>query len=196
MVSVITAHFNNATRSKGLRVLRSHPPPQKRHSSFRSPLTKVFTKWLKPLRPDTFTPVWSFWVVPGEGGTKKIHTGPSRAELRTEANLLSDKSPLPIPAFQPVFFFSLCKTWRMECRSKSSGNKLSLTDAVVTVHGTSPRWTLIMVEKAEMTPGVLSKRPFSASKSGKGKVSTWNSLRTGYSRGIVFTSKANSDLWP
>lgn len=35
---------------------------------------------------------------------------------------------------------------------------------MVTVHGTSPRWTLMMVEKAEMTPWVLPRRPFSASK--------------------------------
>ena len=43
----------------------------------------------------------------------------------------------------------------------------TLTDAVVTAHGTSPRWTLIMVEKAETTAGVLVRRPFSASRSGE-----------------------------
>lgn len=41
---------------------------------------------------------------------------------------------------------------------------LSKGDAVVTEQGTSPQWILLMVEKAEVTPGVLFHRPFSASK--------------------------------
>ena len=57
--------------------------------------------------------------------------------------------------------------YKMESQDKCSGNNSLLTDAVVTVHGTSPRLTLIMVENAEITAGVLLKRPFSASKSGK-----------------------------
>ena len=35
---------------------------------------------------------------------------------------------------------------------------------MVTVHCASPPWTLMMVEKAEMTPWVLPRRPFSGSK--------------------------------
>lgn len=58
----------------------------------------------------------------------------------------------------------------MKCLGECSSNNPVLTDAVVTEQGTSPRWTLIMVEKAETTPGALFKRPFSASKSGKVKV--------------------------
>lgn len=39
------------------------------------------------------------------------------------------------------------------------------------MQGTSPRWTLIIVEKADTTAGVLVRRPFSASRSGEAGVS-------------------------
>ena len=62
-------------------------------------------------------------------------------------------------------------------------------DAVLTVRGTSPRWTL-KVEKAEMAPGGLFKQPFSACQVAcEGRKPLWWSYHLGFSleqNGMVY----------
>ena len=92
-----------------------------------------------------------------------------------------------LPDFLILAFFFLF--YKMESQDKCSGNNSLLTDAVVTVHGTSPRWTLIMVENAEITAGVLFKRPFSASKSGKVNV-----FHLSHSQQAVYAPQTQTDV--